>query len=141
MGAPLKHVTMVNSESACPALLHSGWASLTSWSQKQRKSDFRYIVAVFSAQSCLILCNPMEDSTAGFLVLHNFPYMFKLMSIESVMPSNHLVLCHPLLLLPSIFPSIGSFRTCQLFASGGQSFSFSISPSNEYSGLMSFRMD
>ena len=61
----------------------------------------------------------------------------KLMSIESVMPSNNLILCHPLLLLPSIFASIRVFSMSQLFASGGQStwnFSSSISPSNEYSG-------
>ena len=60
------------------------------------------------------------------------------------MPSNHLILCRPLLLLTSIFPSIRSFQMSQLFSSGGQSigvFSFNISPSNEYSGLNSFRMD
>ena len=65
------------------------------------------------------------------------------MSIESVMPSNHLILCHPLLLPPSIFPASGSFPMSQ-FTSSGQSiksFSFSINPSNEYSGLISFRID
>ena len=65
------------------------------------------------------------------------------MSIASVMPSNHLILCHPLLLPPSILPSIRVFSS-QFFASGSQtigSFSFSISPSNEYSGLLSFRID
>ena len=65
------------------------------------------------------------------------------MSIESVMPSNHLILCHPLL-PPSIFPASGFFPVSQFFTSGGLkdwSFSFSISPSNEYSGLISFRMD
>ena len=61
------------------------------------------------------------------------------MSIESVILSNHLTLCYPFLLLPSIFPSIGSFRMSWFFASGDQSFTFSISPSNEYSGLISFR--
>ena len=71
--------------------------------------------------------------------------LLKLMSIESVMPSNHLVLCHSLLLLPPIFPIISVFSS-QLAgkASGGQSvgnFSFSISPCSEYSGLISFRMD
>ena len=60
------------------------------------------------------------------------------------MPSNHLILCHPLLLLPSILPSIRVFSNESVFQSGGQSmgvFSFSISPSNEYSGLISFRID
>ena len=70
--------------------------------------------------------------------------LLKLMSIESVMPSNHLILRHPFLLPPSIFPSIGSFQMSQFFASGGQSiksFSFSIFPFNDYSGLISFCMD
>ena len=65
------------------------------------------------------------------------------MSIESVMPSSHLILCHPLL-LPPFLPASESFPMSQFFNSGGQSiwsFSFSISPSNEYSGLISFRMD
>ena len=59
---------------------------------------------------------------------------------HTVMPSSHLILCCPLLLLPSIFPSIRSFQMSQLLASSGQSISFSISPSNEYLGLISFRM-
>ena len=66
------------------------------------------------------------------------------MSIESVMPSNHLILCHPLLLLPSIFPSIRVFwneSALRIRLPKGWSFSFNISPSNEYSGLISFRMD
>ena len=70
--------------------------------------------------------------------------LLKLMSIESVMPSNHLILCHPLLLLPSIFPSIRVFSnesTLCIRWPEYWSFSFSISPSNEYSGLISFRMD
>ena len=70
--------------------------------------------------------------------------LLKLMSIELVMPSNHLILCSPLLLPPSIFPSIRVFPISQLFTSGGQkywSFSISISPSNEYSGLISFKMN
>ena len=68
----------------------------------------------------------------------------KLMSIESVMPSNHLVLCHPLLLLPSIFPSIRVFSNESVLCIRWPkywSFSFSITPSNEYSGLISFRID
>ena len=68
----------------------------------------------------------------------------KLMSIESVMPSNHLILCHPLLLLPSIFPNIRIFSnelTFHIRWPKYWSFSFSISPSNEHSGLISFRMD
>ena len=70
--------------------------------------------------------------------------LFKLMSIESVMPSNHLILYHPLLLWPSIFPSIRFFSNKSVFLIRGPkywSFSFSISSSNQYSGLISFRMD
>ena len=73
-----------------------------------------------------------------------FPVHPKLTSTESEMPSNHLILCHPLLLLPSIFPSIRVFSSesvlCTMW-SKCWSFSFSISPSHEYSGLTSFRMD
>ena len=68
----------------------------------------------------------------------------KLMSIKSVMPSNHLILCHPLLLLPSVFPRIRIFSNESVLCIRWPkywSFSFSISPSNEYSGLISFRMD
>ena len=70
--------------------------------------------------------------------------LLKLMSIESVMPSNLLIFCHPLLLLPSIFPSIGIFSNDSVLRIRWPeywSFSFSISPSNDYSGLISFRMD
>ena len=70
--------------------------------------------------------------------------LLKLMSIESVMPSNHLILCHPLLLLLSIFPGIRVFSresTLCIKWPNYWSFSFSISPSNEYSGLISFRLD
>ena len=70
--------------------------------------------------------------------------LLKLMSIESVMPSNHLILCRPLLLLPSIFPGMRVFSNESVLCIRWPkywSFSFSISPSNEYSGLISFRMD
>ena len=75
---------------------------------------------------------------------HQLPRSLKLMSIESVMPSNHLILCHPPLLLPSIFPSIRGFSNESVlhirWPKYGR-FSFSITPSNEHSGLISFRMD
>ena len=70
--------------------------------------------------------------------------LFKLKSIELMMPSNHLILCHPLLLLPSVFPTIRAFSNEPVLCIRWQkywSFSFSTSPSSEYSGLISFRMD
>ena len=78
------------------------------------------------------------------LSITNSPSLLKLMSFESVMPSHHLILCHPLLLLPSIFPSIRVFSNESALCirqSKYWSFSFSISPSSEYSELISFRMD
>ena len=76
------------------------------------------------------------------LSITNSQSLLKLTSIKSVMPSNHLILCHPLLLLPSVFPSIMVFSSeSVLHISWPKYWSFSISPSNEYSGLISFRMD
>ena len=80
----------------------------------------------------------------GFPVHHQLLEFTKPMSIESVMPSNYLILCRPLLLTPSIFPCIRVFSNESVLHIRGPkywSFSFSISPSNEYSGLISFRMD
>ena len=96
------------------------------------------------SQLCLTLCDPMDCSTPSLPVHHHSWFLLKLMSIESVMPPSHLILCHPLLLLPSIFPSITVFSNESVLCiswSKYWSFSFNISPSNEYSGLMSFRMD
>ena len=87
---------------------------------------------------------PWTAACQAFLSISNSRSLPKLMSIESVMPSNHLILCHPLLLLPSIFPSIRVFSNESVLHirwPKDWSFSFSISPSNEYSGLISFRMD
>ena len=86
----------------------------------------------------------MDCSTLGFLVTTNSSGLHKLMSIESVMPSNHLILCRPLLLLPSIFPNIRVFSNesaLHIRWPKYWSFSFNINPSNDYSGLISFRMD
>ena len=87
---------------------------------------------------------PQTVACQASLSITNSLSLLKLMSIESVMPSNHRILCHPLLLLPSIFPSIMVFSNESVFCNRWPkywSFSFSISPSNEYSGLISFRMD
>ena len=86
----------------------------------------------------------MKCSMPGFPVCYNSWSLLKLMSIKSMMPSNHLILCHPLLFLPSLFPSIRVFSNESVLHirwPKDWSFSFSISPSNKYSGLISFRMD
>ena len=86
----------------------------------------------------------MNCSMPDFPVLYHFPEFAQLMFIESVMPSNHLILCHPLLLPPSIFSSIRIFSNESVHHIRWPkywSFSFSISPSNKYSGRISFRMD
>ena len=86
----------------------------------------------------------MYHSTPGLLIITNSWSLPKLMSIKSVMPSNHFILCHPLLLPPSIFPSIRFFSNesalCIMWPKY-RSFSFCISPSSEHPGLISFRMD
>ena len=96
------------------------------------------------AQSCRTLCDYMDCSMPGFPVRLNSQSLLKFMSIQSVMPSNHLILCCPLLLLPSTFPSIRVFSNesaLHIRWPKYWSFSFSISPSCECSGLISFRMD
>ena len=87
---------------------------------------------------------PWTAARQASLSITNSMSLLKLMSIESVIPSNHLILCHPLLLPPSIFPSIRVFSSesaLHIWWPKYWSFSFSISPSNEYSGLISFMMD
>ena len=95
-------------------------------------------------KSCLTLCDPMDWNTSGLPVLTISRSLSKFMSIESVMPSNHLILSCPLLLLPSILPSIRVFSSelaLRIKWPKYWSFSFDNSLSNEYSGLISFRTD
>ena len=107
---------------------------------------FPHLSIQFSSvtQPCLTLCEPMDCSTPGFPVITNSQSLLKLMSIEPVMPSSHLILCRPLLLLPPAPPSIRVFSNestlCMRWPKYW-SFSFSISPSNEHPGLISFRMN
>ena len=96
------------------------------------------------AQSCPTLCDPVDFSMPASLSITNSRSWLKFMSIESVMPSNHLILCRLLLLPPSTFPSIRVFSNESVLHIRWPkywSFSFSISPSKECSGLISFRMD
>ena len=103
-----------------------------------------FIVVVQLLSHVWLFATPRTAACQAFLSITNFWTLLKLRSIESVMPSNHLILCRPLLLLPSIFPSLRVFSNDSVLHIRWPkywSFSFSISPSNEYSGLISFWMD
>ena len=102
----------------------------------------------YSVSSVTQLCQnsvtPWTAACQASVSITNFRNLLKLVSIESVMPSNHLILCHPLLLLPSVFPSIRVFSNESVLCIRWPQYwsvSFNISPSNAYSGLISFRMD
>ena len=108
---------------------------------RRKKKDCKISRSVQSLSHVRLFATQARQAS---LSITNAQGLFKLMSIESVMPSNHLILCHPLLLPPSIFPSIRVFSNESVLCIRWpkyQSFSFSISPSNEYSGLISFRID
>ena len=100
--------------------------------------------SVQSLSRVRLFATPWTAACQASLSITNSKSLLKLMSIESLMPSNHLILCHLLFLLPSIFPSIRVFSNESVFRIKWPkywSFSFSISPSSEYSGLISFRID
>ena len=100
--------------------------------------------SVQSLSHVQLLATPWTAACQAYLSIANSRSLLKLMPIESVMPSSHLILCCPFLLLPSIFPSIRVFlkeSALHIRWPKDWSFSFSISPSSEYSGLISFRMD
>ena len=122
---------------------------LTGWIFLQSKGLSRVFSNQFSSVQLLHhvqLFSTHGMKHTGFPVYHHhqLPELLKLMSIESVMPSNHLILCHPLLLLPPIFPSIRVFSNESVLHirwTKYWSFSFNISPSNEHPVLISFRVD
>ena len=116
-----------------------------------QRSKHKYTYLIYpSVQFSKFSCSAVSNSATQWTVAHQASLsitksqsLLKLMSIESVMPSNHLILCHPLLLPPSIFPSIRVFSNESVLHIRWPkywSFSFSISPSKEYSGLISFRI-
>ena len=115
---------------------------------RYRTLVFYFILLCFSSVQLLrrvwVFVTPWTAVCQSSLSITNSRSLLKFMSIELVMPSNHLLLCHPLLLLPSIFPSIRVFSKESVLCNRWPkywSFSFSISPSNEHQGLISFRMD
>ena len=125
------------------------WFDTKSKSNTQ-KSKLKYLLAKWLvcycsvAKSCPLFATPWTAACKVSLSFSISQSLLKLTSIESLMPSNHLILCCPLLLLPSIFPSVRVFSNVSVLHIRWPeywSFSFSISPSSEYSGLISFRMD
>ena len=106
---------------------------------------YRYPYSISSVtQSCPTLCDPMNGSMLDLPVHHQLPEFTQTHVHRLVMPSNHLILCHPILFLPSIFPSIRVFSNESVLCIKWPkywSFCFNTSPSNERSGLISFRMD
>ena len=108
------------------------------------KETFSSVQFSSVAQSCLILCDPMDCSMPGFPVHHQLLELAQTHVHRVSVPSNYLILCRPLLLLPSVFPSIRVFSNESVLHIRWPeywSFSFSINPSNEHPGLISFRMD
>ena len=122
-----------------PALAGRFFITSTTWEAVTKSVHLSSV-----AQSCLTLCDPMNRSTPGLPVHHQFPESTQTHPIKSVMPSNHLILCCPLLLLPPILLRIRVFSnesTLSMRWPKYWSFSFNISPLNEHPGLISFRMD
>ena len=126
-------------------------SSLTHWTAKKFPNYFYYepkchlgFSSVQSLSHVPLFATPWTAAHQTSLSITNSWSLLRLMSIESMLPSNHLMLCHPLLLLPSFLPNIRVFSNESVLCIRWPkywSFSFSISPSNEYSGLISFRMD
>ena len=111
--------------------------------QKSHVCFYRILSSVQSLSHVWLFATSWSEALQASLSSTNTQSLPKLMSIELVMPSNHLILCNPLLLLPSIFPSIRVFQMSQLFTSGGQRLEFQLQyqSSNEYSGLIPLRID
>ena len=118
--------------------------SIDEWIKKMWCIEIHIFSSVQSLSRVRLFATPWTAACQASLSITNSKSLLKLMSIELGMPSNHLVLCCPLLLPPSIFLSINVFSNESVLPIRGPkywSFSFSISPSNEYSGLIAFRMD
>ena len=130
---------------SCPhCLSSSSWPWTWHWLCRTLSSLSYQFTSVQLLNRVRLFENPWNAARQASLSITNSRSLLKLMSIESVMPSNHLILCHPLLLLPSLFPTIRVFSNESVLSIRWPkywSFSFSISLSNECSGLISFKMD
>ena len=142
MGASLI-AQLVKNLPSCRRLQFSSWVGKICW-RRDRLPTPVFFSSVQLLSCVQLFATPWTASHQASLSFTNSWSLHKLMSIESVMPSNHLILCWPLLLPPSIFPSIRFFSNVLALCIRWPkywSFSFSIRPSNDYSGLISFRMD
>ena len=120
------------------------WSSLERVGDSLDKQDLNVVSSVQSLSHVWLLVTPWTAVCQASLSFTNSWSLLKLRSFESMMPSNHLILCHPLLFLPSVFPSIRVFSNNSALGISWPkywSFSFNISPSNEYSELISLRID
>ena len=120
------------------------WSVPRNWDNCLLIYQCKYSSVQFSHSVVSDSVTPWMAACQASLSITNSRSLLRLMSIESVMPSNHLIVCHPFLLLPSVFPRIRMFSNESAFCIKWPkywSFSFSISPSNDYSGLISFRID
>ena len=126
-------------DSTCISNIHLSNKCLIPWASYRQEAYSKLIDSVQSLSCVWLFVTLWTAGHQTYLSIPNSQRLLKLMSIELMMPSNHLNLCHPLLLLPSIFPSI---RVCSLhqMAKVSWSFSFNICPSNEYSGLIALRI-
>ena len=117
---------------------------MVSWPQSIAQLENSYLISVQSLSRVRLFVTPGTKACQASLSITNFQSSLKLMSMELVMPSNHFILCRPLLLLPSIFPSIRVFSNESVLCIRWPMYwscGFSISPSNEYSESISFRTD
>ena len=124
--------TLRNSQVTCSCDTHNLRLSIaSSFAQNSphhlEKAEMQASVQFRSLSCVQLFVTPWTAARQAFLSITNSRSLLKLMSIESVIPSNHLILCRPLLILPSIFPPSGSFQMSQLFTSGGQSIGVSAS--------------
>ena len=136
---------LITGKTPCLQALHSNFYNTLFFVAAFLYLKWYHLGIQFSSvtKSCATLCNPMDCNQAS-LSITSSRSLLKFISTESVIPSNHLILCHPLLLLPSVFPSIRVFSSESVLPMRWPkywSFSFSISPSNEFSGLICFSID
>ena len=125
------HVIRIPESEEWGKYLKKYWPKISCICQKASSDSLKKLSSVHSLSRVWLFANPWTTTHQASLSITNSQSLSELMSIESVMPFNHLLLCHPLLLLPSIFPASGSFQMSQLFASSGQTTGVSANPKQD----------